>query len=254
MASTRSSPRSRAGRSTTTPRSQIPNYWAYARNFALFDHFFSTLAGPSSPGHFAVITAPDSALRQLRLQRRQRRLRPRLRDAGSGAVRAGLQPRRPARTSTAAPCFKVPTVIDHLPDGLHLAHVRERQRPEQSRHGVQPRRQRRQPRRRARGALPHVHAADRRISRAAIRRTSRTSTCRARRTARSEHPPNGAVHRRELHGQHHQRDHARSALERDRDHPHVGRLRRLLRSREAAGREAARTARSSTSASGCPRS
>ena len=37
--------------------SQIPNYWAYARNFALFDHFFSTLAGPSSPGHFAVITA-----------------------------------------------------------------------------------------------------------------------------------------------------------------------------------------------------
>ena len=36
---------------------QIPNYWAYARNFALFDHFFSTLAGPSSPGHFAVITS-----------------------------------------------------------------------------------------------------------------------------------------------------------------------------------------------------
>ena len=37
--------------------SQIPNYWAYARNFALFDHFFSTLAGPSSPGHFAIVTA-----------------------------------------------------------------------------------------------------------------------------------------------------------------------------------------------------
>ena len=36
---------------------QIPNYWAYARNFALFDHFFSTLGGPSSPGHFAIISS-----------------------------------------------------------------------------------------------------------------------------------------------------------------------------------------------------
>src|ERR1700759_2350442 len=35
---------------------QIPNYWGYAKHFVLFDHFFSTLAGPSSPGRFAVIT------------------------------------------------------------------------------------------------------------------------------------------------------------------------------------------------------
>src|SRR3569833_1333336 len=36
--------------------SQIPNYWQYARNFALFDNYFSTTAGPTSPGHFAIAT------------------------------------------------------------------------------------------------------------------------------------------------------------------------------------------------------
>lgn len=36
--------------------SQIPNYWKYARTFALFDNYFSTTAGPTSPGHFAIAT------------------------------------------------------------------------------------------------------------------------------------------------------------------------------------------------------
>ena len=39
------------------PEAQIPSYWAYARNFVLFDHFFSTHMGPSSPGHISVHTA-----------------------------------------------------------------------------------------------------------------------------------------------------------------------------------------------------
>jgi phospholipase C len=42
---------------TYYPEAQIPSYWAYARNFVLFDHFFSTFAGPSSPGHFSIHTA-----------------------------------------------------------------------------------------------------------------------------------------------------------------------------------------------------
>jgi phospholipase C len=39
------------------PESQIPSYWAYARNFVLFDRFFSTHMGPTSPGHFATHSA-----------------------------------------------------------------------------------------------------------------------------------------------------------------------------------------------------
>lgn len=38
-------------------KSEIPNYWAYARHFALADHFFSTIMGPSFPNHLATIAA-----------------------------------------------------------------------------------------------------------------------------------------------------------------------------------------------------
>src|SRR5206468_3995265 len=31
--------------------SDIPSYWAYAKTFALDDHFFSTIMGPSFPNH-----------------------------------------------------------------------------------------------------------------------------------------------------------------------------------------------------------
>lgn len=36
-------------------RAEIPNYWAYARHFALADHFFSTIIGPSFPNHLVLI-------------------------------------------------------------------------------------------------------------------------------------------------------------------------------------------------------
>jgi phospholipase C len=35
--------------------SDIPNYWAYARTFALADHFFSTINGPSYPNHLVLV-------------------------------------------------------------------------------------------------------------------------------------------------------------------------------------------------------
>jgi phospholipase C len=37
--------------------SDIPNYWAYARNYALADHFFANVLGPSFPGHLEVLAA-----------------------------------------------------------------------------------------------------------------------------------------------------------------------------------------------------
>lgn len=36
---------------------QIPAYWSYARQFALFDRFFSNVLGPSTPGHTALVAA-----------------------------------------------------------------------------------------------------------------------------------------------------------------------------------------------------
>src|SRR5262249_28733608 len=35
----------------------IPNYWAYARHFALGDHFFANMIGPSFPGHMFTVAA-----------------------------------------------------------------------------------------------------------------------------------------------------------------------------------------------------
>ncbi|MGI8825756.1 MAG: phospholipase C [Chloroflexota bacterium] len=41
-------------------QSDIPNYWAYARTFALDDHFFSTINGPSFPNHLVLIAASSN--------------------------------------------------------------------------------------------------------------------------------------------------------------------------------------------------
>jgi phospholipase C len=40
----------------------IPNYWAYARNFTLCDHFFSSLAGPSFPNHMYTVAAQSGGI------------------------------------------------------------------------------------------------------------------------------------------------------------------------------------------------
>ncbi len=42
---------------TQYTESDVPNYWQYARRFALADHFFSGMLGPSFPGHFFTIAA-----------------------------------------------------------------------------------------------------------------------------------------------------------------------------------------------------
>ena len=40
----------------------LPNYWAYARHFMLFDHFFSSLAGPSLPNHLYTVAGQSGGL------------------------------------------------------------------------------------------------------------------------------------------------------------------------------------------------
>ncbi len=92
------------------PESQIPNYWAYARNFVLFDHFFSTFMGPSGPGHFSTHTANTVSYENV---------------TGSGdcsdlkaAGNVGTFDPKTGATKDMFPCFDVPAVESLLPKTL----------------------------------------------------------------------------------------------------------------------------------------
>lgn len=43
-------------------RTGIPNYWQYARRFAIADHFFSTIMGPSFPNHLVIIAGTSGGV------------------------------------------------------------------------------------------------------------------------------------------------------------------------------------------------
>ncbi len=96
---------------------QIPNYWAYARNFALFDHFFSTLGGPSSPGHFAIITGQTPHYGNTSCDDGTTVCANGCQDTTGASVVPTYNPATCA-VATAAPCFRIPSVVDQLPAGM----------------------------------------------------------------------------------------------------------------------------------------
>lgn len=91
----------------------IPNYWAYARNFTLGDHFFSEMIGPSFPGHIAVLTAQAGwALGN-----------PTTTGAYWGCdqlpgTTITIQDQTTCTEKKVFPCFKIPSVPDVLPPGI----------------------------------------------------------------------------------------------------------------------------------------
>ena len=97
-------------------RKQIPDYWKYASNFVLADHYFSTTLGPSSPGHevfwFARSTTIDNPKCHL----------PGGKGCGSGCLGNHLSATTfnptTGKTRTVAPCFDLPSLPDHLPQGF----------------------------------------------------------------------------------------------------------------------------------------
>ena len=97
--------------------SQIPNYWAYARNFALFDHFFSTLGGPSSPGHFAIISSQTPHYANPTCNDGTDDCLSGCRDQTSTTVVPTYNPDT-CSTSMHDACFAVPSVVDMLPEGM----------------------------------------------------------------------------------------------------------------------------------------
>ncbi len=96
---------------------QIPNYWQYARRYVLADHFFSTALTCSSPGHFAFWTAQTPIIDNPDCTGT-------LCGNGSGClaprstVTTLYQATCAVRSSTAAPCLDVPTVVDAFPSAL----------------------------------------------------------------------------------------------------------------------------------------
>ncbi|HEY2367284.1 MAG TPA: alkaline phosphatase family protein, partial [Polyangiaceae bacterium] len=95
---------------------QIPNYWQYAKNFVLADHFFSTTLGPSTPGHAVFWNGRSLSLDNADC--------PDGGDCGGFGCIAGKDTtittydQDDCTTKTVYPCFDVPTLADHLPQGF----------------------------------------------------------------------------------------------------------------------------------------
>ncbi len=97
---------------------QLPNYWQYARNFVLADHYFSTTMGPSVPGHLAFWMAQSPVLDNPACT-----LPGGTGCSGSGCtadanVKVTAYDPASCATATTAPCFDVPILVDHLPAGF----------------------------------------------------------------------------------------------------------------------------------------
>jgi len=91
---------------------QIPNYWAYAKNFVLCDHFFSTLMTSTTPGHFSTVAgqAPFFANTP---SVAGCTIPPSQRSPVEAFNRDTCEPR-----GTVDPCFDVPSIVDEFPGAL----------------------------------------------------------------------------------------------------------------------------------------
>jgi phospholipase C len=92
--------------------SDIPNYWRYARHFVLADHFFSSMLGPSFPGHsFALSAQVGWALGN------PSETAPWGCDDNTGTTVA-VQNQSTCTSQNVFPCFDFPSIPDLLPAGV----------------------------------------------------------------------------------------------------------------------------------------
>jgi phospholipase C len=95
--------------------SDIPNYWQYARKYALADHFFSEMLGPSFPGHMMFLAAqagwsignPATQVYHPYWGC----------DQASGTTMTVLD-NGTCNTKDVFPCLKIPSLPDVLPSGV----------------------------------------------------------------------------------------------------------------------------------------
>jgi phospholipase C len=93
---------------------QIPNYWRYARNFVLADHFFSTTMGPSTPGHTVFWAAQSLVLDNAKCEKDRGECKGAGCKAGADIKITSYDPDK-CTTKRVSPCFDVPSLTDHLP-------------------------------------------------------------------------------------------------------------------------------------------
>ena len=94
----------------------IPNYWKYASTFALADHFFANVLGPSFPGHMFVLAAqagwatgnPNTDL-----------LHPYWGCDQSAGSACPILAGGTCNAQMVFPCFKIPSIPDVLPAGTN---------------------------------------------------------------------------------------------------------------------------------------
>ena len=93
----------------------IPNYWQYARHFALADRFFANVLGPSFPGHTFVLAAqagwatgnPNTQI-----------LHPYWGCDQDTSTLVTVEDPVTCTDKQVFPCFKIPSVPDILPPGV----------------------------------------------------------------------------------------------------------------------------------------
>jgi phospholipase C len=100
---------------TQATEATIPNYWAYARHFALADHYFTSIHGPSLPNYLCMVAAQSGGVI----------------DNGTAQPGAACNGQQigavtvldaQGHTRVQAPCFDFPS----LPDRLEEARIRWR--------------------------------------------------------------------------------------------------------------------------------
>jgi phospholipase C len=95
--------------------SSIPNYWAYARKYALADHFFANALAPSFPGHTFFLAAqagwavgnPGQSL-----------LNPYWGCDEAASYTVPILDQTSCMQKDVAPCFNIPSVPDLLPSSV----------------------------------------------------------------------------------------------------------------------------------------
>jgi len=93
----------------------IPNYWQYARHFALADQFFANVLGPSFPGHTVVLAAQAGwALGNPNTQI----LHPYWGCDQDPGTKVTVEDPATCTNKDVFPCFSIPTVPDVLPSGV----------------------------------------------------------------------------------------------------------------------------------------
>jgi phospholipase C len=93
-------------------KTTVPSYYAYADQYVLCDAFFSTTLGGSFPAYLALVSAQSPAYE----------------NPGPGvdwscadtdhALVPVYDPSTCAKNGAKQPCFSIPSIVDHLPDGV----------------------------------------------------------------------------------------------------------------------------------------